>query len=274
MNPSCFRATHVRFLVVSLAVLAPSARPCRADAPERPVQSRRDAALDAAVSDYEHHRYDEARANFLLVHQLEPTARTSRALGKVEFELRNYGEAARHFRAALESGASPLSAEMRREVEALLDRCNAYLGQLHVTVDPSSATIVVDGVTVATGPEASLSLVVGDHILEIRASGRHAERRAVRIEPGRPESVHVILSPAPGAVDSIASEQPTRDSEPGVPPRKRWIWGIAGGVFLALAAVGIAVAASRGGGETRVGPLHGPDGVGSAGTPLELKWGL
>jgi tetratricopeptide (TPR) repeat protein len=54
-----------------------------------------------AFREYELGNYAEARAGFLEAHRLSPSARTYRALGMVEYELKNYGDAIERLRQAL-----------------------------------------------------------------------------------------------------------------------------------------------------------------------------
>ena len=70
-------------LAVCLALshwLTPSAR---ADAPGF------QRAINAAIADFEAGRFEQARTHFAEAHALSPSARTLRALGMVEFELRH-----------------------------------------------------------------------------------------------------------------------------------------------------------------------------------------
>lgn len=51
-------------------------------------------AVRLALGEFDAGNFAEAREHFRKAHSLDPNARTLRALGLVEFELRNYGEAA------------------------------------------------------------------------------------------------------------------------------------------------------------------------------------
>ncbi len=201
-------------------------------------------AIDRALDEHERGHFQEAREHFRRAHELAPSARTWRGLGKVEFELRNYGEAVQCLTAALASDVKPLSSELRDEVTRLLERARAYVGEVHVDVQPGTATVSVDGVTVASGPTAALALLVGDHILEFRASGRLPERRHIHVRGGEQVSVQVVLSAPelPGA-SPLARTSEQRPSEPRL-YQKWWVWTLTG-VVVAGVATGVAVAASR-----------------------------
>jgi len=185
------------------------------------------------MEEYERAHYSEAYTHFERAHALAPTARTLRALGNVEFELRNYGDAVRHLHAALASEVRPLSSELRAETEAVLARAQAY-------VDPSASVVMVDGVAVGNGPEAALDLLVGDHILEFRAGGRLPERRVVHVSGGDRIRLQVRLS-APGHVP-LTGELEIRavsDREPAH-GRRVWAWVTVSAIAAALA-VGLGV---------------------------------
>jgi hypothetical protein len=227
--------------------------------------------IDTALADHERGRFQEARVHFATAHRLRPSARTLRGLGKVEFELRNYGEAAAYFKKALTSQVSPLPTDLQREVSGLLQRCRTYLGQVHVHVQPGSATILVDGITVASGPHASLSLVVGDHLLELRALGRLPERRSIRIQPEQSTEIDVILSPtgdAAAGVERIVSvvSSPSPPVAPGPQHQEQrrrpaWVWvtvALAAGVVVA----GVTVATVLGTRDKQeTGALHDSNGA-------------
>lgn len=182
------------------------------------------AIVDAAIHEHELSHYQEARELLLKAHALFPNARTLRGLGKVEYELRNYGQAVNYLEGALASAVRPLDPRLRMEVEELLGRARAYVGEVHVAVEPSSASVIVDGVTVASGPQASFSLVVGDHLIEFHAAGHFPERRAVHIKGGEETNIQVVLN-APYAVTPGAAPQGGHDDKSAGDQikRKRWL---------------------------------------------------
>lgn len=198
---------------------------------------------------YERGDYAESRVQFLAAHALAPSARTLRGLGKVEFELHDYGAAAQYLTQALADDRKPLDATLRAETEQLLARARVYVGEVHITIEPQAATISVNGVTTARGPEASLLLPIGEHILDFSASGRLPERRVIHIDRGAHVSVRITLAglvPAPAAAQSL---MPMPDSDTKVDrerTRKRRLWlGIAGATLVAAAVTAAVVAVHR-----------------------------
>ena len=202
------------------------------------------AAVHEAVVDHAASRFMEARAQFLRAHELYPNARTLRGLGMVEFELRNYGESVRYLEAALACPVRALDPELAEETQLLLSRARAYVGEVHVALEPATATVIIDGVTAATGPKASFLLLVGDHLLEFRAQGLPAERRTVSIRSGERTTLQVVLGEslaAPRAALDLKPEPPRSAERPRL-VKKWWLWtGV--GVLLAGAITGSLLAA-------------------------------
>jgi hypothetical protein len=210
-----------------------------------PVPPSYQHAIDQAVDEHERGNFEEAREHFRAAHELYPNARTYRGLGKVEFELRNYGESVKYLSAALSSTVRPLDRELRQEVESLLQRARAYVGEVRVDVQPGTATVSVDGVTVGSGPRAALELLVGDHVLEFRATGRMPERRHIRVHGRDQITIQVILAaPEPSAAQNAAAAAP-RVAE--TPLRKRWWVWTSIGVIAAGTAIAVSLAATRAG---------------------------
>jgi hypothetical protein len=201
-------------------------------------------AIDRAVDEHERGHFEEAREHFRHAHELYPNARTLRGLGKVEFELRNYGESVKLLQAALSAQERPLSAELRAEVQTLLERARAYVGEVHVEVQPGTATVSVDGVTVASGPQAALNLLVGDHLLEFRASGRLPQRRQISVRGREQINVQVVLAPPDAGVLTVFRPTAERPSAQTPTYKKWWVWS-AVGVVAAGAGTAVAVSTLR-----------------------------
>jgi hypothetical protein len=188
-------------------------------------------AITHAVAELEAGNFPEAREEFRRAHDIFPNARTLRGLGTVEFELRNYAECVRLLQEALASTVKPLEGTLRAEAEALLKRAQRYLGAVRLVLEPSSATVVVDGTPVELGPEGILLLEVGAHTLEAKAVGHTPERRVVQVEGGGRMDLTISL-PLPGPppeTGPVAEPEPER-GPPDVPPERRpaykkwWVW--------------------------------------------------
>lgn len=196
---------HLTFACAALWSAGASlpATSARAEAPlaGEPVGYR--ALIDEALAEYEAHNFAEARSLFYRANALYPNARALRGLGMAEFELRNYSDSASSLQLALQSATLPLEGELRAETERLLARARGFVAKLSLALEPGLATVVVDGTPVQLGPQGSLVLEVGDHVLEFRADGYAAERRVLKVQGGEEQTLRVVL--------------PVRQLPPGAP---------------------------------------------------------
>lgn len=208
-----------------------------------------DEAIDTALQEFDAGNFAEARSQFLRAHGIFPNARTLRALGKSEYELKNYAEACTYFEQALDSKIRPLTNDQRNETMRLLEASRGYTRRFLVTLRPANTKLILDGNPVVLGPQNVLVLKVGDHTLEASADGFQSERRQLRVAGGGSESLAFDLraaepvaaplpevalpesEPAPAAPAPIQSET--------TPLRKKW-WFWTG---IAMVAAGGAVAA-------------------------------
>jgi hypothetical protein len=214
-----------------LAVQAQAAQPVSASEPSaQPAEYG--PAVEVAFDEFRLGNYPEARARFLDAHQLYPNARTHRALGMVEYELKNYGDAIEQLRLALSSRVKPLEGQLRADTEALLLQAEGYVARVNVEIKPERATVVVDGVPMEIAPGETILLQVGDHNLEFRAPGRVPEKRVVKVHGGEQTSIRVVLAPEVNA-DGKVEARPLR--------KNPWLW-TAMGVAVAGAALSTVIA--------------------------------
>ena len=200
-----------------------------------------DQAIEAGLSEHALGHFQESLAHFERAHQLLPSARTLRGLGKVEFELRNYGRAVTLLQGALDAQVNPLTPELRAEVEAVLVRARVYVGEVHVRVEPGTATVSVDGVAVAEGDEGvPITLMVGDHLLEFHANDCLVERRPVRILGGDEVALEVVLTSTAARVQE-SQEKLKPDERPNKQIKKKWRLRTAVGAVAAGAIVAAVV---------------------------------
>jgi tetratricopeptide (TPR) repeat protein len=214
--------------------------------------------INRGIAEFEERNFAEARAHFARAHELSPNARTYRALGMAEYELKNYAASAQLLEMALASQIRALPQRLREETSELLSQAQRYLGHVVLLVEPASASLRIDGAPAKWSPEQPVLLPVGDHLLDLVASGYATERRPVTILGGERKSLRISLhrladGPQLEAADSAASaaapvqSKPARKDEPNEarPLRKNpWLWtGL--GVVIAGAAAGAAVALTR-----------------------------
>jgi tetratricopeptide (TPR) repeat protein len=190
--------------------------------------------------------FAEAREHFRRAHALDPSARTLRGLGMVEFELSHYLESARLLAQALDSNAKPLAGKLRVETEALLQRAREYIGTVRVISEPKSAAVMVDGAVIELGLSRSTSLPVGDHVFELRAEGYLPAKRIVKVDGG--ETVQLDLKLV-AAAESAQHPEPfvsrTRDAPAAKPLAKRWWFWLSLGVVVAAGGATAAILLTR-----------------------------
>jgi hypothetical protein len=206
-------------------------------------------AIDRALEEMQLSNFAEAREQFARAHAISPNARTLRGLGITEFELRHYLVAAENLEQALATDVRPLEGKLRQETVALLERAQAYLGELRLAVTPRDMQIVMDGTNPIASVGRPIRVEVGDHMLEFRASGYVTERRQVTIRGGQTKALQVDLAPlatasAVEAPPAAVSGAPARDDAGAgrVPVYKRWWPWTLLGVIVAGAAAGTVVA--------------------------------
>jgi hypothetical protein len=217
----------------------------RADTVDMAVAVRSDepaeyrARIDEALREFSVQNYEEARSLFLQAHALMPGARTLRALGLCEYELRNYGETIKYLEGALASKVKPLTPALRSETEQMIARARNFVGRVAIEMRPERAQLMVDGVKV-DGREP-LWLAMGEHTLEVSAPSFVSEKRKLSVKGGEDKKMSVILAPADG--------ERRADTEPGKPQKRwyksPWLWGTLGVVALGAGAATTAIVLTR-----------------------------
>jgi tetratricopeptide (TPR) repeat protein len=215
-------------------------------------------AVNLGLAEFDEKNFAEARVHFARAHAIYPSARTLRALGMVQFELKNYVESAQFLEQALASQERRLEADKREKTEKLLARALGYIARLTLDIAPDTQ-VTVDGRPSNLSSGAELVLGVGEHVLEFRAPGRITDKRTLQIQGGEQEVLRVQLATVSEASPANAKND---DVRPGRPVYKNpWLW-TAIGVVVVGAAVGTAVVLARDP-ETK---MMEPD-LGSSGVP-------
>jgi hypothetical protein len=163
-----------------------------------PVADEYQATVENALREFEAHNYEEAYALFTRAHELRPSARTERALGKACFELRRYIEATRWLEAALEDERSPLTEDMRTETLGILARARSFVGTIVVHTPVAGAEVLVDTVPVEGDPAGDPGVVVrldlGVHEVVVRAPGYLPETRRVEVHGDDTQTLSLELA--------------------------------------------------------------------------------
>jgi hypothetical protein len=235
--------------------VASSTGPVHAAPPERngdsesaakePAEYKR--AVARAVREFDAGNYPEARSLFTRAHELYPNARTYLGLGLVAFELRNYGTCVENLEIALDSSVKPLNEQLRKSAQDVLGKARGMIAQLNLEVSPNAARVLLDGVPVALAEGQALILEVGDHVVEVQASGYLSERRSLSIVGGEKLQVSVVMRqaeapPSPDETAQAAPAPPPREQDDRAQEKPRrwykspWLWV---GVSVAVVAGGV-----------------------------------
>jgi tetratricopeptide (TPR) repeat protein len=205
-----------------------------------------------AVREFDAGNYPEARALFTQAHELYPNARTFLGLGLVAFELRNYGTCVENLETALSSSVKPLNDQLQQSAQDVLAKARGMIAQLSLDVSPSAARVLVDGVPVALSQNQALILEVGDHVVEVQASGYLSERRSLSIVGGEKLRLSVVMRQAEAAPTPAERAQAAqkalgpldRDDSAQEKPRRwyrsPWLW-VSVGVVVVAAGVTTAI---------------------------------
>lgn len=198
-------------------------------------------AADLAVEEFSHGNYLEARARFARAYELWPTARSARALGYCEYELKNYVAALTLLREALASQVRPLTATQREETTQLEAKTRGYVAHFVVETVPADARLTLDGNEV----QRALDVSMGEHTFEASAPGHQNVRRAVQAQGGSDSTLRLELprvveaKPLVEAKPMLAAPAPERRDEPQPLRKKWWLWTAVGVVVVAGVTAGL-----------------------------------
>lgn len=188
------------------------------------------AAADLGLAEFERGNYLEARARFAEAHRLWPNARSLRALGYCEYELKNYVASLDLLEQALASTVRPLSEAQRAETAELIARARGYVARYTFSVFPRDTRLTIDGVVPVLDAHNGLTLPVGAHTLEAQATGYQPAHQQLQVASNVDRTIVIKLEAVPVA----AREQ--RDE----PLRKKWwLWTGVGAVVVAGVAGGL-----------------------------------
>ena len=218
-----------------LALIGTGSLPARAQSPETSAYKQ---TIQDALQEYEANRFVEARALFLRAHELQPSARTLRGLGLVEFQLRHYAEALHLLQSALDDPRYPLNPEQHTQTSELLRQASAFVGSYHLTLDPN-ASVLVDGEPVREDQE-NLVLDVGEHRLQVQYPGQPTQERRIDVKGGERKELRFRMEPSPTPVAAPANDPappPPAASDASSGPSARTVLGIVAASAAGLAGV-------------------------------------
>jgi tetratricopeptide (TPR) repeat protein len=150
---------------------------------ERGVEANRQGDLVLALDHFE-----KAQA-------LTPSQTVLYNLGQTYFALGRPVEALRVLERYLEADGASGDAARRREVDELVRRSQARVGTLDVTLEPSDASLDIDGVPANTAGAGPLRVAVGRHLLTATKAGYRPSLVRVDVAAGEPVRARLELEP-------------------------------------------------------------------------------
>jgi hypothetical protein len=175
--------------------------------------------IDQALLEFKHKNWPEARVLFRRAHEISPNARTSRGMGVVSYEMRDYVQAVRDLTAALADQRQALTEAQRSECQTLLARSRTFVGVFAVNVTPPEAELRVDGGRVTRESDGTLLLAFGSHVLRASAPGHEDGTVHVNVQGGESGSLDLVLVKAGGTGPvAVAPELPQPGAEPTSEP--------------------------------------------------------
>jgi len=188
-----------------------------------------DEASSAGVREFDKANYLAARFHFLEAHRIWPTARSLRALGHCEYELRNYTVAVKLLEEALASQERPLSGAQRAESEDLLQRARGYLANCKITTIPADSKVSIDGIAVPRGEQTMVLLPLGLHVVVVQAEGYQTRKREFEVRGAIDQELTVELTAEPPVYAPADARAHIDDPL----HKKWWFWTGVGGVAAA-----------------------------------------
>jgi hypothetical protein len=180
------------------------------------------AHFQKGVAAFDERRFAEAGEEFETAYRLSPAFVVLYNIGQVHVVLGRSVEAVDAFDRYLKQGASAVSPERRREVEAEIEKQSARIGTIAVKTSPADAEVRVDGALVGKAPLAkpvrvtagrhTVSATLADHqpaVREIEVAGRGELALELVLEAvASPSAPAAAPPPAPSPPPSIVVEQP------------------------------------------------------------------
>lgn len=181
--------------------------------------------------------YDGALADYKAAYEAYPDNRIYYAIAGAEEKLGRHLDAFRHYSSILEEGGE-VKPELRRDIQRRLEGVKKHLAAIRFAIEPSGATIFVDGHEIGTSPLAEPHWVKpGKHTYTIRARGYTEKVGAADLSPGEvsEEAVELERDAAPTPAAQKKPSDDDDDDEPVVagPSRIPLIVGIGGTIVLA-----------------------------------------
>lgn len=184
------------------------------------------------------HRDQEALAVFQRAYGMNRSPRALAQIALAEQALGDYVQAEIHLEQALAVQMDGWIASRRGQLQQALSTIQARLGTVELTGGPAGAQVFVNGQPRGTLPEAaSLRIIAGSAVVEVRANGYAPVQRQVAVSAGGMARENLAMVQASGQVNVVQQQggQPIntyRQPRRQVVTHPNWaLFGIGAGVF-------------------------------------------
>jgi hypothetical protein len=212
-----------------------------ADASSADTSQEHKRVLQEAMAEFDRGNWSEARALFEAAHEMQPTARTLRAIGMCAFEEKSYAMAISFLSQALQDSRKALTSEQRKQTEDALWRAREFVAKYQLALSPSETTVRVDGHEPLV-LEGKLLLDPGSHRLSFSAPGYQSSEQTLTVRARETAELAIKLV-AVGSSDAIVSAAEPSPSA-GASQRARLTngqWAGIGLVGLGAAGLGLGI---------------------------------
>ncbi|HYQ16696.1 MAG TPA: PEGA domain-containing protein, partial [Polyangiaceae bacterium] len=226
-----------------VAAAAAAAEPAR-PAPDAAAKKEAKTRFEHAIKLYEDGDYSVALAEFERVYELVPDYRVLYNIGQVSIQLGHYARALNTLKEYMTRGATELSAERAKSVQADIDLLAVRTASIALEVDPEGVEVTIDGRVLGTTPISDPIVVdVGERRVELKRAGYVSQEQTLSLAGGDRYVGKFKLIPE-SIADKPKNEPPVALFPPAtkpLPPKSKAPIFIGYGATVALAA-GSAVA--------------------------------
>lgn len=187
-------------LVLSWISIASTARAADADA-----KAAAREHFQKGVTAFDERRFAEAAEEFETAYRLSPAFVVLYNIGQVHVILGRSVEAVDAFDKYLKQGASAVSADRRREVQAEIEKQTARIGTIAVRSFPAGAEVRVDGALVGKAPLAKpVRITAGRHTVGATLDGHTPAVREVEVAGHAELALELTLEPVTAPASAAA----------------------------------------------------------------------